>query len=87
MATIGVASVLRGSATLAFGAGTRAINMPVGDDPIFLGPVMFPPIELVGAGVSLIFLGCFYVVLSEDPHGHCHARGSRQPAGGHGDGH
>jgi branched-chain amino acid transport system permease protein len=56
MATIGVASVLRGSATLAFGAGTRAINMPVGDDPIFLGPIMFPPIELVGAGVSLVFL-------------------------------
>ena len=56
MATIGVASVLRGSATLAFGAGTRAINMPIGDDPIFLGPVMFTPIELVGAGVSLIFL-------------------------------
>jgi branched-chain amino acid transport system permease protein len=59
MATIGVASVLRGSATLAFGAGTRAINMPVSDDPIFLGPVMFPPIELVGASVSLIFLAAF----------------------------
>jgi branched-chain amino acid transport system permease protein len=59
MATIGVASVLRGSATLAFGAGTRAINMPVGDDPIVLGPVMLPPIELVGAGVSLIFLAAF----------------------------
>src|SRR6516164_4164027 len=59
MATIGVALVLRGSATLAFGAGTRAINMPVGDEPIFLGPVMLPPIELVGAGVSLIFLASF----------------------------
>src|SRR5262245_8617070 len=56
MATIGVASVLRGSATLAFGAGTRAINMPVSDDPIFLGPLMFPPVELVGASVSLVFL-------------------------------
>jgi branched-chain amino acid transport system permease protein len=56
MATIGVALVLRGSATLAFGAGTRAINMPVGDEPIFLGPVTLPPIELVGAGVSLICL-------------------------------
>ena len=59
MATIGVAAVLRGSATLAFGAGTRAINMPVSDDPIFLGPVMFPPVELVGAGVSLVFLAAF----------------------------
>jgi branched-chain amino acid transport system permease protein len=56
MATIGVAAVLRGSATLAFGAGTRAINVPVGDDPILLGPVMLPPIELVGAGVSLVCL-------------------------------
>jgi len=59
MATIGVASVLRGSATLAFGAGTRAINMPISDDPIFLGPVMFPPVELVGASVSLVFLAAF----------------------------
>ena len=49
MATIGIAAVLRGSATIAFGAGTRAINMPVGDDPIVLGPIMFPPVELVGA--------------------------------------
>ena len=31
MATIGLAAVLRGFATLVFGAGTRAINMPVGD--------------------------------------------------------
>ncbi len=59
MATIGVASVLRGSATLAFGAGTRAINMPVGDDPIVLGPIMFPPVELVGAVISLVSLAAF----------------------------
>ena len=32
MATIGLAAVLRGVAVLAFGAGTRAIVMPVGDD-------------------------------------------------------
>src|SRR6202008_3955462 len=61
MATIGVASVLRGSATLAFGAGTRAINMPVGDDPIFLGPIMLPPIELLGAGVSLAVFTWFFL--------------------------
>jgi branched-chain amino acid transport system permease protein len=59
MATIGVAAVLRGFATLAFGAGTRAIVMPVSDDPILLGPVMLPPVELVGAGVSLVFLAIF----------------------------
>src|SRR5258708_24549461 len=55
MATIGVAALLRGAATLLFGAGTRAIVMPVGDEPLFFGPVMLPPVELVGAGGSLVF--------------------------------
>ena len=59
MATIGVAALLRGSATLVFGAGTRAIVMPVSDEPLFLGPVMLAPVELVGAGVSLVFLAAF----------------------------
>ncbi|MGH7154384.1 MAG: branched-chain amino acid ABC transporter permease, partial [Acetobacteraceae bacterium] len=55
MATIGVASLLRGVATLAFGAGTRAITLPIPDSPFFLGPVMLPPVDLVGAAVSLLF--------------------------------
>jgi branched-chain amino acid transport system permease protein len=59
MATIGVAALLRGFATLVFGAGTRAIVMPVGDEPLFLGPIMLPPVQLVGAGVSLVFLAAF----------------------------
>ena len=59
MATIGLAAVLRGVATMAFGAGTRALVMPVSDDPIELGPVMLPPVQLVGAGVSLVFLAAF----------------------------
>ena len=59
MATIGLAAVLRGVATMSFGAGTRAIVMPVSDDPIELGPVMLPPVQLVGAGVSLLFLAAF----------------------------
>ena len=60
MATIGLAAVLRGVATLAFGAGTRAIVMPVSDDAArLLGPVMLPPVQLVGAGVSLVFLAGF----------------------------
>jgi branched-chain amino acid transport system permease protein len=46
MATIGLAAVLRGVATMAFGAGTRAI-------------VMLPPVQLVGAGISLAFLAAF----------------------------
>src|SRR5271155_3385860 len=59
MATIGLAAVLRGSATLAFGAGTRAIVMPISDSPISLGPVTVPPVQLVGAGVSLVFFAGF----------------------------
>jgi branched-chain amino acid transport system permease protein len=30
--------------------------MPVGDEPLYLGPVMLPPVQLVGAAVSLVFL-------------------------------
>jgi branched-chain amino acid transport system permease protein len=59
MATIGLAAVLRGVAVLAFGAGTRAIVMPVGDEPFYLGPVMLSPVQLVGAGVSILFLAGF----------------------------
>ena len=59
MATIGLAAVLRGVATLAFGAGTRAIVMPISDEPIELGPVMLPPVQLVGAAVSIVFLAGF----------------------------
>src|SRR5881392_3818148 len=59
MATIGLAAVLRGTAVMAFGAGTRAIVMPVSDEPFELGPIMLPPVQLVGAGVSLVFLAAF----------------------------
>jgi branched-chain amino acid transport system permease protein len=59
MATIGLAAVLRGVAVLAFGAGTKAIMMPVGDTPLFVGPVMLQPVQLVGAGVSIVFLASF----------------------------
>src|SRR6185312_5632855 len=44
---------------LAFGAGTRAITMPIPDDPIPLGSVTLPPVEVVGAAVSLVFLAGF----------------------------
>src|SRR5258707_5219685 len=59
MATIGLPAVFRGTATMAFGAGTRAVVMPVSDEPFELGPVMLPPVQLVGAGVSLVFLAIF----------------------------
>jgi branched-chain amino acid transport system permease protein len=56
MATLGLGFVLRGVATLAFGGGTQTIPLPVGDEPVLLGPLILPPIQLVGAGVSLAFL-------------------------------
>ncbi len=59
MATIGLASLIRGFATLLFGAGVRSINMPVGDEPLFLGPIMLQPVQLVGTAVSLMFLAGF----------------------------
>ena len=59
MATIGLAAVLRGGAVLAFGAGTQAIAMPVGDMPLPVGPVMISQVQLVGAAVSLFFLAGF----------------------------
>jgi branched-chain amino acid transport system permease protein len=59
MAMIGMAAFLRGFSTLVFGAGTRAIVLPVSDEPLFLGPLMLPPVQLVGAGVSIVFLAAF----------------------------
>jgi branched-chain amino acid transport system permease protein len=59
MATIGLAAVLRGGAVLAFGAGTQAISMPISEEPIYLGPLMLSPVQLVGAGVSILFLAGF----------------------------
>jgi branched-chain amino acid transport system permease protein len=59
MATIGVAALLRGFSTLIFGAGTRVIEMPVGDEPINIGLISLPPVQLVGACISLMFLAVF----------------------------
>jgi branched-chain amino acid transport system permease protein len=59
MATIGLAAVLRGGAVLMFGAGTRAIEIPVGDAPLHLGSVALSQIQLVGAAVSIVFLATF----------------------------
>src|SRR5229473_7440856 len=59
MATIGLANVLRGTATMAFGAQTQSISSPIPDEPIDLGLVTLPPIQLVGAAVSMIFLAGF----------------------------
>jgi len=59
MATIGLASILRGIGPTAFGAGSRPLPLPIPDEPIILGPLFIPPIQLVGGLVSLMFLAGF----------------------------
>lgn len=59
MATIGLAAVLRGTATLAFGAGIKTIPLPIANTPILIGPLILSRIQLVGAAVSLVFLAGF----------------------------
>jgi branched-chain amino acid transport system permease protein len=59
MATLGLGYVLRGSVTLLFGAGIKTIPLPIGNTPMRVGPLILPPIELVGGGVSLGFLAVF----------------------------
>ncbi|MEX2146074.1 MAG: branched-chain amino acid ABC transporter permease [Candidatus Rokuibacteriota bacterium] len=59
MATIGLAAILRGVGPLAWGAETKSLTLPISDEPIMLGPLFIPPIQLLGAVVSLLFLAAF----------------------------
>jgi branched-chain amino acid transport system permease protein len=59
MATIGLAAILRGLGPLAWGAETKSLPLPIADEPIVLGPLFIPPIQILGAVVSLIFLAVF----------------------------
>lgn len=59
MATIGLAAILRGLGPMLFGAETRPLPLPISDTPIFLGPLFLSPIQLLGAGVSIMFLAGF----------------------------
>jgi branched-chain amino acid transport system permease protein len=59
MATIGLAAVLRGLGPLAWGAETKSLPLPIGDEPLLVGPLFVPPVQLVGAAVSLLFLAGF----------------------------
>lgn len=59
MATIGLAAVLRGLGPLVWGAETRPLPLPISDEPIVWGPLFIPPIQLLGAVVSLVFVGAF----------------------------
>lgn len=59
MATIGLAAMIRGVAPLVFGSGISTIPLPFADTPLYLGPLMIPPVQLAGAVVSIIFVVAF----------------------------
>jgi len=86
MATIGLAAILRGLGPFGIFQGTRTLPLPIREEPFLLGPLFIPPIQLLGAAVSLAFLAAS-AVLPEVAQGHRDARGGRQPAGRDGHGH
>ena len=55
MATIGLAAVLRGLGPVILGSETRALSLPIGDEPITLGSASLPPIQVLGAVVAIVF--------------------------------
>ena len=59
MATIGLALILQGAGPLVFGAGTKPLNIGVPDEPLIWGPLFMTPIDVVGAGISIMFLAIF----------------------------
>jgi branched-chain amino acid transport system permease protein len=59
MATIGLAAILRGLGPFGIFQGTRPVPLPLRDEPVVLGPLFLPPIQLVGAAVSILFLAGF----------------------------
>jgi branched-chain amino acid transport system permease protein len=59
MATIGLASILRGVGPFTIFSGTKPLPLPISDEPYVVGPLFIPPIQLVGAVVSLLFLAGF----------------------------
>ena len=59
MATIGVAALLRGWGPLVLGIETRNLPLPIGDEPITIGPASLPPIHVLGAVVALLFFLVF----------------------------
>jgi branched-chain amino acid transport system permease protein len=59
MATIGLAAMLRGLGPVIFGSETRALSLPIGDEPIVLGPASLPPIQVLGAVVAIVFFLAF----------------------------
>jgi len=59
MATIGLAAILRGLPPITVGAETKALPLPIGDEPYRLGVISLSPIQLVGMIVCILFLLAF----------------------------
>src|SRR5438128_4680932 len=59
MATIGLASILRGIRPFTIFSGTKPLPLPVTDEPFVLGPLFIPPIQLAGGVISPAFLAGF----------------------------
>lgn len=59
MATIGLAAMLRGLGPVILGSETRAVSLPIGDEPIVLGPASLPPIQVLGAAVAILLFLAF----------------------------
>ncbi len=57
MATIGLASFLQGLAPFLWGVETKNLPLPVPDTPIFLGPILLSPLDLLAALTSLLSIG------------------------------
>jgi len=53
------ASILRGLGPFTIFSGTKPLPLPIPDEPFMLGPLFIPPIQILGAGVSLAFLAGF----------------------------
>jgi branched-chain amino acid transport system permease protein len=59
MATIGLAAMLRGLTPIVFGSATQGVPLPIGDEPIEIGPASLPPIQVLGAAVAILFFLAF----------------------------
>jgi branched-chain amino acid transport system permease protein len=59
MATIGLASVLKGFGPMLWGTETKPLPLPISDAPIIIFGLRIAVIHLVGAGASLILLAAF----------------------------
>jgi branched-chain amino acid transport system permease protein len=59
MATIGLAAMLRGLTPIVFGSATQGLSLPIGDEPIAIGPASLSPIQALGAGVAILFFLAF----------------------------